>query len=89
LKEEFGPRWAKIGQFIGRTGPQCAIRYRSTLDPRLKWKLWTPDEDDQLLNLRNAKNYNWAMISATMDRPASAVRYRYTKLQKENIKADK
>ena len=41
---EFGPRWATIGEAIGRTGPQCSLRYRQSLDPRLKWRLWTSDE---------------------------------------------
>ena len=54
--------WARIGAAIGRTGPQCRMRYHLSLDPRLKWRLWTDVEDDQLLGLR-ARGYNWAMVS--------------------------
>ena len=74
--------WAFIGAAIGRTGAQCRVRYHLSLDPRLKWRLWTAVEDDQLLSLRDERGYNWAMISAVLDRSASACRYRYIKLTK-------
>ena len=69
--------WARIGAAIGRTGAQCRVRYHLSLDPRLKWRLWTVIEDDQLLSLRNERGYNWAMISAVLDRSANSCRYRY------------
>ena len=57
------------------------MRYRVTLDPRLKWRLWSPDEDDQMLALREGAGYSWPMISAVLGRAASSVRYRYYKLK--------
>lgn len=41
---EVGPRWTLVGSRVGRTGPQCSLRYRLSLDPRLKWRLWTKEE---------------------------------------------
>jgi hypothetical protein len=72
-----------------RSGPQCCLRYRCTLDPRLKWRLWAPQEDDRLLSLREGAGYNWAMISAVLDRAGSTCRYRYLKLKKEEAEKEK
>jgi len=89
LVEEFAPnpRWALIGQKLGgRTGQQCMLRYRHSLDPRLRWKLWTDAEDEQLLALRDMQGYTFQMISGAMDRAANSVRYRYLKLKEEGRK---
>lgn len=44
LVEEIGFKWTLIGEKIGRTGTQCSMRYRQSLDPRLQWRLWSADE---------------------------------------------
>jgi hypothetical protein len=75
--------WASIGKQIRRTGQQCSIRFRLTLDPRLKWRLWMADEDKQLVTLREELGYTYAMISAVMDRASPSCRYRYLKLKAE------
>jgi hypothetical protein len=49
IVSEVGPRWTLVGSRVGRTGPQCSLRYRLSLDPRLKWRLWTKEEVRALL----------------------------------------
>lgn len=68
---------------IGRSGAQCSLRYRLSLNPKLKWRLWSPLEDRQLVSLREESGYNWAMIAATMERAGPSCRYRYLKIKRE------
>lgn len=82
LVASHGPRWTWIGEQLQRTGQQCSIRYRLTLDPRLKWRLWTRGEDARLVSLRDEMGYSFAMISAVLDRASGACRYRYQRLKK-------
>ena len=77
--------WSKIGDLLNRSGAQCSLRYRVSLDPRLKWKLWTSEEDQRLVVLRDEMGYNWVMISAVLDRASSSCRYRYLNLKKNRI----
>ena len=66
----------------GRSRAQCALRWRVSVDPRLKWRLWAADEDLRLRFLREHMGYNWAMISASLDRSSYACRHRYAVLTK-------
>lgn len=76
--------WSKIGDEINRSAAQCALRWRVTLDPRLKWRPWSSDEDDRLCFLREERGYNWVMISASLNRASASCRYRYVKLNSSN-----
>jgi hypothetical protein len=78
------PDWALVGAQLGRSAGQCALRFRLSLDPRLKWRLWEPDEDDRLRYLRETLGYNWVMISAALDRSSASCRYRYLKHLKQD-----
>jgi len=73
--------WSKIGDEINRSAAQCALRWRVTLDPRLKWRPWSADEDERLCFLREERGYNWVMISASLNRASSSCRYRFVKLK--------
>lgn len=75
------PGWSKIGAELNRSAAQCALRWRLTLDPRLKWRPWSPDEDERLVFLREQRGYNWVMISASINRASSSCRYRYFKIK--------
>lgn len=76
--------WSRIGDELNRSAAQCALRWRVTLDPRLKWRPWSAEEDERLRFLREERGYTWVMISASLDRASSSCRYRYSKLTNAN-----
>lgn len=89
LVKIFGRKWTQIGVLLDRSEAQCAMRYNLQLDPRLKFKLWTFDEEERLLSLRNDLGYSFAMISGVLDRTGPSCRYRYAKLSKYRTLSEK
>lgn len=53
LVTNFGKKdWKTISSFLpGRTEPQCMSRWKKSLDPDLVKGYWTPEEDQQIIDL--------------------------------------
>ena len=47
----------------GRTGQQCAQRWRHRVNPNIKKEKWTPEEDRLLVRLVHQHGSAWAEIS--------------------------
>ncbi|KAK0702424.1 hypothetical protein B0T21DRAFT_112094 [Apiosordaria backusii] len=61
--EKHGLRWPLIAAEVGYRSPdQCAKRWQYGLDPRLKHREWTPDEDKLLLSLVQERGREWKAI---------------------------
>ena len=57
----------------GRTGQQCAQRWRHRVNPNIKKEKWTPEEDRLLVRLVHQHGSAWAEISRGLEvRPSSA-----------------
>ena len=76
-------RWDLISTELDRPPTEIIRRFQNTLDPRLKWRPWSPAEDERLKELREGSGYTWAMISAVIDRAEPSCRYRYNKIFKK------
>lgn len=75
-----GPNlWAEVARRLGhRTGKQCRERYLNNLDPSISRLPWTPEEDQQLIQLHQELGNAWACISRKMPgRPYIAVKNRW------------
>tara|TARA_B110000977_G_scaffold163053_1_gene208791 strand:- start:2748 stop:2987 length:240 start_codon:yes stop_codon:yes gene_type:complete len=48
-QEIHGNRWALVAaELPGKTGQQCAQRWRHKVNPAIKKEKWTPEEDAQV-----------------------------------------
>ena len=65
---QFGTRnWTKLAELLpGRIGKQCRERWRNHLDPGNSKEPWTPEEDQQLIQLHEQYGNQWVKISACM-----------------------
>ncbi|KAK4165467.1 Homeodomain-like protein [Cladorrhinum sp. PSN259] len=58
--EKHGLKWPLVAAEVGFRSPdQCAKRWQYGLDPRLKHREWTQDEDDLLLSLAQLHGRQW------------------------------
>ncbi|KAK9908792.1 hypothetical protein WJX75_003000 [Coccomyxa subellipsoidea] len=65
---KLGNRWSSVAKKIpGRTGQQCAQRWRHKVNPNIKKEKWTEEEDDRLLELVRVHGNAWAEISRQLD----------------------
>jgi len=49
FQEIHGNRWALVAaELPGKTGQQCAQRWRHKVNPAIKKEKWTPEEDAQV-----------------------------------------
>ena len=56
--------WARIAEHVGqRSGDQCSKRWREVLDPAINKSAWTPEEDQQLVQLYHKHGSAWQFIS--------------------------
>ena len=51
----------------GRTGQQCAQRWRHRVNPNIKREKWTPEEDRLLMRLVHQHGSAWAEISRGLE----------------------
>ncbi|KAK9867627.1 hypothetical protein WJX84_006104 [Apatococcus fuscideae] len=64
---KLGNRWSAVAKKIsGRTGQQCAQRWRHKVNPHIKKEKWTDDEDDRLAMLVRQFGSAWAEIARRM-----------------------
>ena len=49
MQEKYGNKWSTVAGFLpGRTGQQCAQRWRHRVNPNIKRDKWTKEEDDKV-----------------------------------------
>ena len=51
----------------GRTGQQCAQRWRHRVNPNIRREKWTPEEDRLLMRLVHQHGSAWAEISRGLE----------------------
>lgn len=93
--EQYGRRWTLVAkQIVNRTDNQCMERWTLSLDPRLRFGRWQPDEDDRLHSAcaeeRPEVNGDWSAISAkvvTRNRKQCASRWRRLFRERRNKEA--
>mmetsp|Transcript_6633 Transcript_6633/g.24617 ORF Transcript_6633/g.24617 Transcript_6633/m.24617 type:complete len:437 (+) Transcript_6633:145-1455(+) len=68
LQAKHGNKWSVVAALmVGRTGQQCAQRWRHKVNPDIKKEKWTPDEDRRLGELYDQFGPKWADIARHMD----------------------
>ena len=74
----------KINKKIYRNGKQCRERWHNHLDPNIKKKKWTSQEEDILLNKQLKYGNKWSIISKYLTgRTDNSIKnYFYSKLRK-------
>eukprot|EP00951_Prasinocladus_malaysianus_P014405 scaffold109615_cov50-Prasinocladus_malaysianus.AAC.3 len=64
MQAELGNRWSAVAQHIpGRTGQQCAQRWRHKVNPNIRKEKWTEEEDRHLEALVKEYGFRWAEIA--------------------------
>lgn len=63
LVEQFGPKWTKIGEIVGKTGKQVRDRYTDVIRPDISKDTWTQEEDNLILSLYRKIGPNWTHIA--------------------------
>ena len=57
--------WSKLAVTLkGRTGKQCRERFKNHLDPSVSRTAWTPEEDQQLIDLHAQYGNSWTKIAS-------------------------
>ncbi|CAG9461087.1 unnamed protein product [Pedinophyceae sp. YPF-701] len=87
LVEKHGPKkWALIASELKTKGSkQCRRRWKNCLNADLKTGGWTPEEDDQLIELHSKMGNRWTEIAnAIGGRTDNAVKNRYAALSKKS-----
>jgi len=50
MQEKYGNKWATVAsQLPGRTGQQCAQRWRHRVNPNIRREKWTKEEDEKVI----------------------------------------
>eukprot|EP00891_Asterochloris_glomerata_P009442 jgi/Astpho2/9442/Aster-01702 len=63
-----GNKWSSVAKkIVGRTGQQCAQRWRHKVNPNIRKDKWTAEEDDQLRALVKEYGSSWAEISRNIE----------------------
>ena len=77
--QEYGKNWAKISKEMGtRNSKQIRERYINVLDPYVNKRMFTPDEDNTILDLFNKYGAKWARIASHFTfRTADMVKNRF------------
>jgi hypothetical protein len=89
-KEYNYKNWKEVASFLpSRSDIQCSARYKR-IRPGIVKGTWTPEEDDNLLNLLRTFGKNWSLISKYMpSRSGKQIRDRYLNTLDPSIKRDK
>ena len=79
--------WAKLALLLnGRTGKQCRERFKNHLDPNLVKNPWTPEEDQQLINLHKQYGNQWTKISSFFEgRTDNCIKNRWNSTLKKRL----
>ncbi|XP_014752712.1 uncharacterized protein LOC100828457 isoform X3 [Brachypodium distachyon] len=69
VQEKGMHNWINIAVALGtqRTPFQCLARYQRSLNPHILKRVWTKEEDLQLLAAVETFGCNWQLVSASMD----------------------
>jgi hypothetical protein len=63
-QQRIGNKWSEVARHIpGKTGQQCAQRWRHKVNPDIKRDKWTEEEDALLVRLVHQFGNRWALIS--------------------------
>eukprot|EP00227_Mantoniella_beaufortii_P013138 CAMPEP_0197591812 /NCGR_PEP_ID=MMETSP1326-20131121/13930_1 /TAXON_ID=1155430 /ORGANISM="Genus nov. species nov., Strain RCC2288" /LENGTH=233 /DNA_ID=CAMNT_0043157371 /DNA_START=355 /DNA_END=1052 /DNA_ORIENTATION=+ len=64
LQDIHGNRWALVAaELEGKSGQQCAQRWRHKVNPAIKKEKWTAEEDEKLARLYEEHGQRWAEIA--------------------------
>ncbi|CAL6353192.1 unnamed protein product [Bathycoccus prasinos] len=67
MQEKYGNKWATVAsQLPGRTGQQCAQRWRHRVNPNIRREKWTKEEDEKLAKLYDEHGQRWAIIARSL-----------------------
>jgi hypothetical protein len=84
--------WITVSEFVGnhRTRAQCSQRWFRGLDPRISKVLWTPQEEERLLQLVSLfGDRAWTRVSAELgNRSDAQCRYHYKHMTKSGARKD-
>lgn len=95
LKHKPGKQQTKVWKIVatevpGRTYAACQGRWNAHLDPQVDRSPWTPEKDQQLLELfKNPETNSWSKRGRAMGRGGADVCNRYWYLQKQKGKVKK
>ena len=68
MQEKYGNKWSTVAGFLpGRTGQQCAQRWRHRVNPNIRRDKWTKEEDDKVLT-SNAANERFFFFAEILQR---------------------
>ena len=63
-QRRIGNKWSEVARHIpGKTGQQCAQRWRHKVNPDIRRDKWTAEEDSLLVRLVHQFGNRWALIS--------------------------
>lgn len=84
----FGAKnWGKIAEYVGtRTGKQCRERWIIHHDPSYSHDVWTPEEDQILLEIRSKIGNKWSSIAKHLKgRSTTSIKNRFKFLCNHNM----
>jgi len=88
LVEKHGPnRWTLIAKNIpGRTGKQARERWLNQLDPELKRKGWTAEEDQTIIRAHAQYGNKWSLIASQLKgRTDNSIKNRFNSTLKRRL----
>ncbi len=91
LVTQFGTdNWIGIAKKMGnRNAIQCKGRYKNYLDPNINKSVWTPQEDDLLLNLVSQLGRKWVSMKGHFNnRTDNDIKNRYDVLMRRKTKLE-
>ena len=90
VNEEFtGSNWTAIAKGTGKSSKQCRQRWYNHLDPSIKKKNWTRNEDAILIEAQSKLGNKWTEIAKLLSgRPPNAVKNRWNSNLKKYIITD-
>eukprot|EP00300_Choanocystis_sp_HF-7_P042446 c9197_g1_i1.p1 GENE.c9197_g1_i1~~c9197_g1_i1.p1 ORF type:complete len:464 (+),score=95.93 c9197_g1_i1:66-1394(+) len=79
VNAEGGNCWSQIASHLeGRVGKQCRERWRNHLDPNIRRDIFTPEEDERILEFVQELGTRWSKIAQRLPgRTENAVKNRY------------
>jgi len=71
--------WGEVAAgIVGRTAKQCRERWCYNLDPNINKSIWTPEEDQAIIQTQALKGNRWAYIASLLPgRTENAVKTRF------------